>query len=386
MDRLNWLRAQHEQGRLRDLTPVQRGADGQVRLVGGDDPLRDFSSNDYLGLSVHPQLVAGSRDFLDRSGCGAGASRLMSGDLDLHHLLEAEVAALKGQEAALLFGSGYQANCGIIPALVGRSDVIFSDRLNHASIHDGCLLSRARVVRFRHNDMEHLEELLQSRRGSGEALIIAESLYSMDGDRCPLADLVILKNRYGCLLMIDEAHATGVYGAHGGGIIEEEGLTGEVDLAMGTFGKALGSYGAYVAASREMIDFLVNRARSFIYSTALPPAVIGASLAAVRLVREQPELRSALATRVTAFRQALRRRAIEPIGVSQIMPVLVGDNARTVAVAARLRQQGVFVTAVRPPTVPEGTARLRFSVTLHLEEKDLNATAAMLASILAEKT
>lgn len=385
MDRLNWLRAQQEQGRLRNLTPVQRGPDGQVRLIGGDASLRDFSSNDYLALSVHPQLVAVSRDFLTRCGCGAGASRLMSGDLDLHHLLEEEVAALKGQEAALLFGSGYQANCGIIPALVGRSDVIFSDRLNHASIHDGCLLSRARVVRFRHNDMAHLEELLRSRRGTGEALIIAESLYSMDGDRCPLAELVMLKKRYGCLLMIDEAHATGLYGAHGGGIIEEEGRTGEVDLAMGTFGKALGSYGAYVAASREMIDFLVNRARSFIYSTALPPAVIGASLAAVRLVRERPELRSALADRVAAFRQALRQFDIEPLGASQIMPVVVGDSARSVTVAARLRQQGIFVTAVRPPTVPEGTARLRFSVTLHLDEKDLNATAALLAPILAEK-
>lgn len=384
MDRKAWLGDRREKGQLRRLTPVLRAADGSVSLAGqGNQPVLDFSSNDYLALSCHPLVLATSRNFLEQGGCGTGASRLMSGDLVMHHQLEEEVALLKGREAALLFGSGYLANCGIIPALVGRNDVIFSDRLNHASIYDGCRLSRAKLVRFHHNDMEHLADLLRHHRGTGEALIVAESLYSMDGDCCPLRDLVALKNRHQCLLMIDEAHATGIYGANGGGIIQEEGLAAEVDVAMGTFGKALGSYGAYAATSGEMKDFLVNRARSFIYSTGLPPAVIGASLAAVRIVREQPELRRRLFAKVEKFRQALRRHHIENIGASQIMPVLIGDSGKAMHIATTLRDKGVFATAVRPPTVPEGTSRLRFSITLHLQDDALEHTAALLADILS---
>ncbi|MFH1215431.1 MAG: 8-amino-7-oxononanoate synthase [Pseudomonadota bacterium] len=384
MDRKDWLLEQQKKGKLRKLTPVRRTGGGRLLLAGQENlPLLDFSSNDYLALSSHPCLVSESRDFLEKGGCGTGASRLMSGDLVLYHQLEEDVAKFKGRESALLFGSGYLANCGIIPALAGRNDVIFSDRLNHASIYDGCRLSRAKVVRFHHNDMNHLEDLLRRQRGTGEALIVAESLYSMDGDRCPLADLVALKNRYHCLLMIDEAHATGIYGVNGGGIIQEEGLAADVDLAMGTFGKALGSYGAYAAASREMIDFLVNRARSFIYSTGLPPAVVGASLAAVRIVQEQPQLRSRLFAKVERFRKALSAHNIENIGSSQIMPVLIGDSGKAMEIAAQLREKGVFATAVRPPTVPEGTARLRFSITHHLGDDQLEQTASLLAGILS---
>ncbi|MFZ5762886.1 MAG: 8-amino-7-oxononanoate synthase [Thermodesulfobacteriota bacterium] len=379
-----WLAARQAEGTLRRLVGLDHLGHGRVRLTGTAGPmLLDFSSNDYLALSEHPALIAAASEALRRYGTGAGAARLMSGNFPVHQELEAAVAALKGQEAALLFGSGYAANVGTIAALVGRDDIIFTDRLNHASIYDGCRLAGARLARFRHNDLDHLEELLASRRGKGTALIVAESLYSMDGDRAPLRELAGLKERHGCLLMVDEAHATGVFGMGGGGIIEEEGLTGRVDLAMGTFGKALGSYGAYVAASRQMIEFLVNRARSFVFSTALPPAVAAASLAAVRLIREEPGLRQELHSRVALFKEALRQGGITAdLGPSQIIPLQVGESTAAVAVAERLREHGLFVPAVRPPTVPEGTARLRFSVTRHLGEADLKEAALAVCNVV----
>ncbi|MFZ5775091.1 MAG: 8-amino-7-oxononanoate synthase [Thermodesulfobacteriota bacterium] len=385
MDELSdWLDHQQAKGLLRRLPGLERLPGGRIRLSSQpDQELLDFSSNDYLALSVHPAVIAAAQDALARYGAGAGASRLMSGDLALHHALEEEVAGLKGKEAALAFGSGYQANSGIIPALVGRNDLIFSDRLNHASIVDGCLLSGARLLRFRHNDPEHLESLLGQHAGRGTALIVVESLYSMDGDICPLDEIVRLKERYRCLLMVDEAHATGVFGARGGGIVEEAGLGEGVDLAMGTFGKALGSYGAYVAARRELIDYLVNRARSFIFSTALPPPVVAASLAAVRLVRDSEELRRELWGKVALFKKLLRQAGCAgDLGPSQIVPLHIGDNAAALAAAEALRHRGIFATAVRPPTVPEGTARLRFSITRHHGATELAAAARALAEVL----
>ncbi len=384
MDRLNWIEKQRQSGNFRQLTPVKRMPDGTLQLAGDTEKavLHDFSSNDYLALSLHPDLIAASRKYLEMAGAGAGAARLMSGDLTVYHELEKKIAELKGQEAALLFGSGYLANCGIIPALLGRQDVVFCDRLNHASIYDGCRLSRARLVRFHHNDLNHLGDMLKSRRGKGEALIVVESIYSMDGDRSPLKELVSLKEKYGCLLMVDEAHATGLFGPNGGGVIEEEGLSSHVDLAMGTFGKALGSYGAYVAASGSMIDFLVNRARSFIYSTALPPAVVGASLAAIKIIQKQPELRQKLFAKVDLFKSILRQGGLDGLGSSQIVPVLIGESSTAVYLAEKLRRENIFATAVRPPTVPEGTARLRFSITLHHKNDVLKQTAATLLEIL----
>ncbi len=378
----DWLRARQAEGTLRALVGLDHLGHGRVRLTGSAGPaLLDFSSNDYLALSEHPALIAAASEALHRYGTGAGAARLMSGNFPVHQELEQAVAALKGQEAALLFGSGYGANVGIIAALMGRDDIIFTDRLNHASIYDGCRLAGAKLARFRHNDLDHLTELLASRRGKGGALIVVESVYSMDGDCAPLRELVRLKERYDCLLMVDEAHATGVFGAHGGGMIEEAGVAGGVDLAMGTFGKALGSYGAYVAASRQMIDFLVNRARSFVFSTALPPAVAAASLAAVRLIRQEPGLRQELHSRVALFKECLRQGGISAdLGPSQIIPLQLGASAKAMAMAERLRTQGLFVPAVRPPTVPEGTARLRFSITRHLGEVDLAAAAAALCA------
>ncbi|MEW6595340.1 MAG: 8-amino-7-oxononanoate synthase [Thermodesulfobacteriota bacterium] len=381
-----WLRAREQEGTLRELTGLEHLGRGRVRLAGGGPELLDFSSNDYLALGQHPALIAAATEALARYGTGAGAARLMSGNFPVHQELEQAVASLKGQEAALLFGSGYAANLGIIAALAGRDDTIFTDRLNHASIYDGCRLAGARIARFRHNDLDHLEQMLR-KHGAGDRnkkLIVVESVYSMDGDCAPLRELVRLKERYGCLLMVDEAHATGVFGMNGGGIIEEEGVAGCVDLAMGTFGKALGSYGAYVAASQAMIAFLVNRARSFIFSTALPPSVAAASLAAVQLIQREPALRRELHERVAFFKDALRRGGMgADLGPSQIIPIQFGESARAVAAAERLRAQGLFVPAVRPPTVPEGTARLRFSITRHLDQAELAAAAQALLDVLS---
>ncbi|MFH1020394.1 MAG: 8-amino-7-oxononanoate synthase [Pseudomonadota bacterium] len=384
VDLKDWLNQQREKGGLRQLRPVIRRGKGRLTLAGDDDrQLIDFSSNDYLALAEHPSLIATAQEALRRFGTGSGAARLMSGDLAIHHELEEAVALLKGKESALTFGSGYMANAGVIPALVGRHGLIFSDRLNHASIHDGCRLSSARLVRFRHNDLNHLEDLLKKKRGTGTALIVVESIYSMDGDRCPLRELVKLKERFACLLMVDEAHATGVFGANGGGVIEEDGVTGAVDLAMGTFGKALGSYGAYVAGNRELIEYLLNRARSFIFSTALPPAVAAASLAAVQLVRQAPELRRELQGKIGYFKGLLRTGGYTAdLGPSQIIPILAGESGAALDKAALLGKQGFFVTAVRPPTVPEGTARLRLSITRHHSTTDLSRAAAALLEIM----
>jgi 8-amino-7-oxononanoate synthase len=371
-------------GTLRKLSPLTRLGHGWVRLLDFEDEMQDFSSNDYLALSEHPEVIAASRKYLEMFGAGAGAARLMSGDLEINHLLEQEIAQLKSKEAALTFGSGYLANTGIIPALAGRGDLIITDRLSHASIYDGCMLSGARTIRFRHNELEHLEQILHEKCSQfNTVLVVVESIYSMDGDRCPLAELVNLKKRYGFLLMVDEAHATGLYGQNGSGIIEEENVSDGVDIAMGTFGKALGSYGAYAAASQEMIDFLVNRARTFIYSTALPPAVVGGTLAALYLIKSEPQLRLDLHQKVAFFKKQLRKNGFrDDPGPSQIVPVMIGDSTKALAIAEELQKNKIYVKAVRPPTVPEGSARLRFSITRFHQEADLKKCARALADAL----
>ncbi len=372
------LRFQNEAGLLRYLFPLEGSQSGVIKTNG--KPLVDFSSNDYLGLADHPVLIEGAKKAMEKWGTGARASRLMSGDLEIHHRLESAIAALKGKEAGLLFGSGYLANTGIIPSLCGRNDVIYSDRLNHASIVDGVLLSRARFYRFRHNDLNHLEDLLKSHRSRyRRAMIVVESVYSMDGDLALVSELLELKGRYGAMLMIDEAHATGVFGAKGEGIISQTGADA-VDVILGTFGKALGGYGAFVAVSNRMKQFLLNRARTFIFSTALPPAVIGANLAAVKLLDEEPGRRNRVCELASELRRALR----EDLGLntpskSQIVPVMVGDSQSALSLAESLRDAGFFVKAIRPPTVPEGTARIRLSVTANHSLKDVRQLLEVLS-------
>ena len=381
---IKFLNERRATGNLRQLTPLHRVGRGRIKIFGTEDELIDFSSNDYLALAEHPEVIAASRKYLEQFGTGAGAARLMSGDLEINHQLEEEIAQLKSKEAALVFGSGYLANVGVIPALVGRGDLLVTDRLSHASIYDGCLLSGAKIIRFRHNDINHLQQILQEKRSQyNRVLVVVESIYSMDGDRCPLKELIDLKKQGAFLLMVDEAHATGIYGEHGGGIIEEEGVSDGVDVAMGTFGKALGSYGAYVAASQQMIDYLVNRARSFIYATGLPPAVIGATLAALHLVKTEPKLRQDLHDKVVFFKKHLRKNGLkDDLGPSQIVPIMVGDSTKALKLSDELRKNLIFVKAVRPPTVPEGSARLRFSITRYHLEEDLKSCAKLLVQTL----
>jgi len=373
------LRFQDEAGLLRSLLPLEGLQRGVVKAKG--KPLIDFSSNDYLGMAGHPALIEGAKKAMQKWGAGARASRLMSGDMEIHHSLESAIAVLKGTEEGLLFGSGYLANIGIIPALCGRNDVIYSDRLNHASIVDGILLSRARFFRFRHNDLNHLEELLKSHRSRyRRALIVIESLYSMNGDLAPVSEFLELKRRYGTILMIDEAHATGVFGSKGEGIIGRT-EAGAVDLIMGTFGKALGGYGAFVALSNQIKRFLLNRARTLIFSTALPPAVIGANLAAVKLLEEEPEHRSRVCELATKFRKALKEdMGINTPSESQIVPVIVGESLDALKLAESLLDAGFFVRAIRPPTVPKGTARIRLSLTAKHSSEDLSHLLEALSS------
>ena len=362
-----FLKKRESEGLLRRLSRIEYRKSGRIR-VGGKEYL-DLSSNDYLGLSGHPVLIEAAKAALDEFGTGTSGSRLLSGSLAIHHKLEEALARFKNKEAALVFNSGYQANVGILSSLYSEGDVIFSDKLNHASIIDGMTLSGAKVIRFLHNDTEHLESLLKRHRQNFKrALIITETIFSMDGDRPPLKILTDLKKRYDCSLMVDEAHATGIYGKTGSGVVEEEGLSGEVDLIMGTFSKGLGSFGAYIAASKEIVDYLINTCRSFIYSTSLPPATIAANLASLELVRSEPGRREKLLSLAEYFRVLLEEAGFNIRGSSQIVPVIIGDNIRTVKLAKILQEKGYWVLPIRPPTVPANQARLRFSLTFNLEK------------------
>jgi len=362
-DRQEFLKKRQDAGLLRTLRPVFARSEGRIISEGRE--YMDFSSNDYLGMSGHIRLIHAAKKAMDEFGSSSCASRLLSGDLALHHELEEETARFKNKEAALVFNTGYQANIGIISALFSKPDCVFFDRLSHASIIDGILLSGAKFFRFQHNDIDGLEFLLKKERARfKKALIVTETIFSMDGDRCPLKSLVSLKDRYNCEIMVDEAHATGIFGRDGSGLVEEEGVAGQVDYIMGTFSKALGSFGAYMAASKKTTAYLVNACRAFIYSTALPPAVIAANLEGIRLVGEEPCRRKTLLEQARYFRSALKNKGFDVKGDSQIVPVIIGDNLKAVEFANRLQGKGYWVLPIRPPTVPEGEARLRFSLNL----------------------
>ncbi len=369
-----------EEGLLRKLLPISDRKNGKITFDGKE--FIDLSSNDYLGLSNHPKLIEASCAALEKFGTSSSASRLLSGDLEIHHLLEAKTAKLKNKDSALVFNSGYQANVGIISSLYGDGDLVLSDRLNHASIIDGILLSRAKLLRFEHNDLNHLEDTLKRERSSfKKALIVTETIFSMDGDRPDLAGLVDLKERYDCEVMVDEAHATGIFGGRGSGIVEEEGLAERIDLIMGTFSKALGSFGAYLAASESIVDYLINTCRSFIYTTALPPAVIACNLAGLELVKEEPHRRIELLRRASYFRDGLHKRGFRIRGSSQIVPLIIGDNFKTKKLAEALQDRGWWASPIRPPTVPKNEARIRFSLTYYHDEETLKRLIDDIAEI-----
>ncbi|MDX6595297.1 MAG: 8-amino-7-oxononanoate synthase, partial [Solirubrobacterales bacterium] len=341
----------------------------RLRLVSGPQgprvlldgrPVLLLCSNNYLGLADHPKVRGAAAEAAMRWGAGAGASRLISGTMEPHRRLEAELAEFKGYEAALLFGSGYLANTGVIPALAGRGEVVFSDELNHASIVDGCRLSRAETFVYRHGDLDHLAWGLRE-AGERASLIVSDGVFSMDGDVAPLPELLELARRHRCRLTIDEAHATGAVGPGGRGSVAAAGLSGEVDVVVGTLGKALGSYGAYACASAETIDYLVNTARPFIFSTAPPPPSVAAATAALDLV--SPQRVERLRDNASRFRAALAAEGLDAgSSQTQIVPIEVGDAGRTMELCERALERGVFAQGIRPPTVPEGSSRLRFTV------------------------
>jgi 8-amino-7-oxononanoate synthase len=345
-------------------------AGGRIRI--GDRTYLNFSSNDYLNLARHPDVVAKAAEALRAAGCGATASRLLTGTLTWHDELEQKLARYKGYACALLFGSGFLANVGTIPALMGRNDYVFADKLVHASIVDAIMLSRAKLYRFRHNDVEHLEQLLKKSETSGRRLIVTESVFSMDGDLAPLQDIAHVAQRHGAMVMVDEAHATGVFGPKGGGLVREWGLEPMINIGLGTLSKAFGGYGGFVACSESMRAFLINHARSFIYSTALPPSVVGAALGTMQVIEESCDLGAQLLKNAAVFRNRLQEAGLNTgNSASQIIPVMVGKNSKALAISEKLREQGIIGLAIRPPTVPQGTARIRLSVTLAHTREDL---------------
>ena len=338
------------------------GEQGPVLTVDGREVL-NFSSNNYLGIANHPDLAAAAKQAIDRYGCGSGASRLISGNMVLHEELECKLAEFKGTEAALVFNSGFQANTGLLSTLAGEGDVIFSDALNHASIIDGCRLSRATTVVYAHCDLDRLEQELKGAANCRRRLIVTESIFSMDGDEAPLAGIVDLAEKHGAMVMVDEAHATGLFGAAGAGVVAKLGLGDRVLVQMGTLGKALGGFGAYVAGSGVLRELLINRCRSFIFTTSLPPAVMAMAIAAIDLVKREPERRETLWNHFRSMTEGLRALGFE-VGASSspILPVIIGDADACMRYSERLLERGVFDQGIRPPTVPPGTSRLRITL------------------------
>ncbi len=366
------------QGLLRSLT-VRPGPGGKF-LCDGRDVL-NFSSNDYLALAGDPRVTRAAINAVEQFGCGAGASRLMSGHLELHEQLETRLAAWLGTEAALVFGSGFLTNLGTLTALAGRGDTILADRLNHASLVDGARMSGADLVRYRHGDTHHLAGLLADDDRMGRSLVVTDSLFSMDGDVADLATIRQLADAHDATLIVDEAHAIGVLGPAGRGTLAEMGIT--ADVMVGTMSKAMGGYGGFVAGSATLREFLINRSRSFIYSTGLPPACLGAGIGALDVIEDASgQLGQTLLARAATMRAILTDGGLD-VGpsVSQIIPVMVGDNDKAVALSEALAGRDILAVAVRPPTVPAGTARLRLSITLAHTERDIERAGEI---ILAE--
>ncbi|AIS51917.1 8-amino-7-oxononanoate synthase [Thermoanaerobacter kivui] len=345
---------------------------GSRAIINGQEVLL-FSSNNYLGMSHHPRVKAATLEAVERWGTGSGGSRLTTGNFVLHRQLEERIARFKSTEDAIVFSSGYLANLGVISALVGQGDLVLSDELNHASIIDGCRLSRATVKVFRHKDVAHLKDILLAERNSyRRCLIVTDGVFSMDGDIAPLPQLLQLAEEFQSLLMVDDAHATGVLGKRGAGTVEHFGLENKNIIQVGTLSKALGSEGGYVAGNVILIDYLRNRARSFIFSTALSPPIVAAAIAALDVLEEELYLLDQLHANVRQFYKGLKELGFEVLPTeSAIIPLMVGESHRTLALSSALAEKGVFVPAIRPPTVPEGTSRLRITVMATHKPEDI---------------
>ena len=393
------LAALRQQNLHRELRRVDSPPGTRIQI--GGRTLLNFSSNDYLGLANDPVLKEAAIRAVEKFGAGSGASRLICGSLAPHHELEETLAHFKNAEAALAFSTGYATAIGTIGALLGKDDVIVLDKLVHACIVDAARLSGAKIRVFAHNDLDNLEKILKwTRRGelcesqtkSGtrithpserrHTLIVTESVFSMDGDAAPLLEMVTLKEKHGAWLMVDEAHATGLYGKNRRGLAEEAGVAGRIEIQMGTLGKAIGASGGYICGSRLLIDFLVNRARSFIFSTAPVPAAAAAATAGIRFIQspEGETRRKSLWTRVAGLKSEIGNRKSEI--PSAIIPILIGDESKAVAVSTALREKDIFVPAIRYPTVARGEARLRVTLTATHTPDDISQLIAALESIL----
>ncbi len=382
-DSLQWIDQELDklaaQGLLRHRR--NRATPQATRLVIDGKEVINFGSNDYLGLASDARLAAAAKAALRREGTGSGASPLVSGYGRYHRLLEQKLAAFEGTESALVFVSGYAANVGTVAALVGPGDVVLSDAKNHASLLDGCRLSRADVRVYPHCDTAALQRFLQRSTGYRRRLIVTDTLFSMDGDFAPLAELADLADRYQAMLMVDEAHATGVFGPTGRGAAELLGLEHRVTVRVGTLSKALGCAGGFVAGTKALVDWLVNRARTYIFSTGMPPAIAAAAIVALRIIQREPQRRQRLLERAELLRRQLTQMGWD-IGrsVSQIIPLVVGTPQRATTLADQLLQAGVFVPAIRPPAVPEGQSCLRISLTAAHSAEDCDRLVEALSA------
>lgn len=354
----------------RRLRPLDSGIGPRVTVSGRS--VIQLCSNDYLGLSNHPLVKEAAINAVSNYGSGAGSARLIVGTSPPHVQLEARLAKFKRTEAAVVLPSGYQANVGILQALTGPGDVIFSDELNHASIIDGCRLSRAQVEVYRHRDVDHLGTLLSVNSGARRLLVITETVFAMDGDLAPLNEIVSVAKRYNASIAVDEAHATGIFGATGAGLVEEYELWDSIDIQIGTLSKAVGALGGFIAGSQTTIDTVINNARTFVFTTGLPPMVAAAAQAAIQIIADEPTLRTKLWRHASFLQEHLTAAGYTITETaSPILPVLVGDAASAVSLSETLLKNGVLVPAIRPPTVPPGTARLRVTPMATHTESDL---------------
>ena len=345
-----------------------------IRITLNQKQVLNLCSNNYLGLAGHPKLIEAEIKACKEYGTGSTGSRLITGTMEIHKHLENEVAKFKNSEKAIIFNTGYMANIGILTSIVSDGDAIFSDEYNHASIVDGCKMSKAAKFIYKHCNMEHLETLLKKSHKFKNKLIVTDSVFSMDGDIAPLPDIIYLAEKYNAFVMTDDAHATGILGENGSGSAEYFGLEGKIHIQMGTFGKALGTFGAYVAGCNELISFLINKSRPLIYTTALPPGIVGATLKSLEIVKsdEGKNRRKLLLKKAEELRKILNSYNLETLNSeTQIIPLLIGDEETTMKLSEKLLEKGIFIQGIRPPTVPEGMCRLRISLTVSTDFKIL---------------
>ena len=376
----NKLEKIRKSGLYRELNTIE-GAQGSRVQIKGKEYIA-FCSNNYFGLANHPEIKKAVKDALKKYGWGSGASRLISGNMELHEALECEISGLKKQDSTIVFSTGYMANIGAICSLVSNGDLAICDRLNHASIIDGCRLSGATFRIYPHRNVKKLENILKKSTEYPRKLIVTDTVFSMDGDLAPLPDIVEIARKYNAMVMVDEAHGTGVFGKNGAGVVEHYNLNGEIDIIMGTLSKAIGSLGGFVSGNRDLVDYLRNKARTFMYTTALPPAVCAASIAGIKLIQKNHTFRDSLWSNVHYLKERLKLLNLNVISSeSPIMPIVIGDAKKAVDVSRFLFDRGILIPAVRPPTVPDKSSRLRITLMSTHTKEDLDELLNALDSV-----